>query len=159
MSKNTTHFDGFTITEGQLISDRVQRIVMAIKDYEPEIDVEWIPDRQAADENRPQFKIVHRPPDGQEFTLFYVKNEEEFDERVLLRIIQNDQRHSQVTLTEYEAWEQTQKLVEKQVFLDAMDEANDIAKHILQSPLNTYRVNKDFVIKDGIPFNAARLKD
>lgn len=155
-----THFDGYTITEGQLVSDRVQRIVMAIMDYSPELRVDWIPDRQAQAENRPQFKIVHAPPSGEEFILFFVKNEEEFDERVLLRIIQNDQGATgQQTLSEFEAAEATKKLIEKQVYLDAMEEAEDIAAHILKTHKNTYVVNKDLVIKDGIPFNAAKLKD
>ncbi len=155
-----THFDGYTITEGQLISDRVQRIVMAITDYSPELRVDWIPDRQAKAENLPQFKIVHAPPDGQEFILFFVKSEEEFDERVLLRIIENDQGATgQQTWTEFEAAEKAKQLIEKQVYLDAMEEAEDIAKHILKTPLNTYKVNDDLIIKDGIPFNVAHRKD
>lgn len=155
----TTRFNGYTITGGQLVSERVQRIVMAIQEYEPEIEVQWIPDRQADAEGTPQFKIVHHQPDGHDFILFHVKNEEEFDERVLLRIIQNDQRNTQVTLSEFEAWEQAQKLIEKQVYLDMMEEAADITAHALATHKNTYKVNNDLTIKEGIPFNANRLAD
>ncbi len=156
----TTRFNGYTIEGGQLISDRVQRIVTAIHEYgEGEIEVQWIPDRQSAAEGLPQFKIVHHQPDGFDFTLMHVKNEEEFDERVLMRIIQNDQRNGQVSMDEYEAWEKTQKLIERQVYLDMMEEARDVAAHVFESPLNTYKVNKDMTIKEGVPFNANKLND
>ena len=152
-----TRFDGYTISGGQLISDRVQRIVMAIQEYEPEIEVQWIPDRQAIAEGVPQFKIVHHQPDGHDFILFHVKNEDEFDERVLLRIIENDQRNGKVTYDEYSAWEKTKQLIEKQVYLDALEEAEDIAAHILATHKNTYKVNDNLIIKEGIPFNAAKF--
>jgi hypothetical protein len=160
MSKdNITRFNGYTIAEGQLISDRVQRIVMAIKEYEPEIEVQWIPDRQAKEEGTPQFKVVHHQADGFDFTLFHVKSEEEFDETVLLRIIENDQRNGQVSLSAYEAWEQTKKLMERQIYLDHMEQAQDMAAHILATHKNTYKVNNDLTIKEGIPFNANKLND
>src|SRR6478609_3906777 len=153
-----TKFGGYSIQGGQLISDRVQRIVQAINDYEPELEVQWIPDRQATEQNVAQFKIVHHQPDGHTFTLFHVKNEEEFDERILLRIIQNDQRRGKQNLSEYEAWEQTQKLVNKQLYLDQMEEATDIAAKIFASHKNTYKVNENLTVKEGIPFNANRLE-
>lgn len=155
----TTRFNGYTITEGQLISDRVQRIVMAIAEYEPEIEVQWIPDRQSKEEKVPQFKIVHHQADGHDFTLFHVQDEESFDETVLHRIIVNDQRNGQVTLTEYEAWEKTQKYIEQQVYRDMMEEAQDIAAHVFATHLNDYKVSDDLSIKDGVPFNANKLKD
>jgi hypothetical protein len=156
----TTRFNGYSIAQGQLVSDRVQRIVMAIHEYfDGEVQVRWIPDRQARDTNTPQFKIVHVQPGKPEFILFHVVNEEEFDERVLLKLIQNDQRNGQVTLSEYEAWEKTQKAIEQQVYLDMMEEAEDMAAHILATHKNTYKVNDDLTIKEGIPFNASRLKD
>ncbi len=153
----TTRINGYSITEGQLVSDRVQRIVAAIQEYEPEIEVQWIPDRQAASEGKPQFKIVHHQPDGFDFTLFHVKNEEDFDETVLLRIVENDQRRGEVSLDKYEAWEKTKKLIERQVYYDQMEQAQDIAAHVLATNKNTYTVSKDLTIKEGIPFNANKL--
>lgn len=154
-----TRFGGYTIQDGQLVSDRVQRIIEAIRDYDPSLDVVWIPDRQARAEGIPQFKVIHHQDDGFDFILFHVKDEEEFDERVLLRIIQNDQRKNPVTLSEFEAWEQTKKLMERQLYLDALEEVTDIAAKVFASHKNTYKVNDEVTVKDGIPFNANRLRD
>lgn len=141
------------VIDGQFVNADVERVVLAIKDYEPEIEVQWLP-VGARDENQPAFKIVHNDPRNGPFTLMYVKDESEFDMRVLKRIIANDQRNGKVTLSEFEAWEEANKLIEKQKYLDQLEEANDIAAHVLRSPLNNYKVNEDLVIKDGIPFNA-----
>src|SRR6478735_7051539 len=154
-----TSFDGYTIQDGQLVSERVQRIIMAIYDYSPELEVIWIPDRQAKEQNVPQFKIVHRQPDGHDFVLFHVEDEEKFDETILQRIIVNDQRNGTTDINEYEAWERTQKLVGKQVWLDKLEEAADISKHIINSPLHDYKVDKDLRIVEGIPFNANKIRD
>jgi hypothetical protein len=145
------------------VSEKIERIVLAIKDYEPNLEVKWLPpearrDRQT-DTILPAFEIVYHAPDGQSQTLFYVKDETEFDERVLHRIIVNDQRNGKVNWSEFTAWEETQKRIGKQAYLDMMEEAEDLAEHILRTHLNTYKVTPNLIIKEGIPFNAAHLKD
>lgn len=152
--------NGHIMVDGRLVSAKHERLVLAIKDYEPELDVMWIPPEKRS-EGEAAFAIIHSAPGNKPYILFYVLTDEEFDERVLQRIIYNDQRRSgEQQYTELEAWEIAQKAVQKQEWLDRMEEANDIAAHILRTPLNTYKVNDNLVIKEGIPFNAAKfLKD
>src|SRR5690349_11077360 len=151
--------NGHLMIDGRLVSARIERIVLAIKDYEPELEVTWIPPQKRS-EGEAAFAIIHNAPGNAPYILFYIQTEEEFDERVLYRIIANDQRNGEHTYSELEAAEMTQKLVQEQEWLDRMEEANDIAAHILRTPLNTYKVNDNFIVKDGIPFNAAKfLKD
>lgn len=150
-----TSFDGYTIQGGQLISDRVHRIVAAIHERYPELEVRWIPDRQAVAENQNQFRIIYKDPEGGEHFIHGVKNEEEFDERVLKWLIQNDGRHNNVTLQDYEAWEEAKNLVEKQVWLDQLDEMEALTASIIKSNKDTYKVNKDLVIKENVLGNQA----
>ncbi len=149
--------NGHLMIDGQLVSAKAERVVLAIKDYCDEIEVKWIPTGQRKP-NEPAYAIVHDAPGNAPYVMFYVQNDEDFDERVLHRIIANDQRNGKALLSELEAWETAQKLVHKQVELDRMEEANDIAAHILKTKLNTYKVNENLIIKDGIPFNAAKFK-
>lgn len=151
---------GHIVVEGVFVNADVHRVVQAIKDYEPELDVRWIPPAQRT-EQEPAFAIIHDAPGNKPYVLFYVQSEAEFDMRVLQRIIYNDQRQTgQQQYSELEALETAQKLIQQQEWQDRMEEANDIAAHILRTPLNTYKVNDNFIIKDGIPFNAAKfLKD
>lgn len=142
------------MVDGQFVSAKAERIVLAIKDYEPELEVKWIPPGRR-EEGDAAYAIVHNPPGGKPYIMFYVQTDDEFDERVLYRIIYNDQRKMGTQqYSEVEAWEETQKRLAKQEELDRLEEAADIAYHVFKSPLNTYRVNKDLVIKDGVPFNA-----
>lgn len=145
--------NAYSMEGGYLVSDKVSRVVAAIRDYEPELDVQWVPPA-ARREGQAAFAIIHRPLGSDEYVLFYVKTEEEFDERVLHKIIANDQRKGEHTWNDFTAAEKTRELVGKQKALDAMDQANDIAYHVLKTKKSTYRVNDKLLIKDGIPFNA-----
>ncbi len=155
--------DRMIVVDGRMVSEKIQRICLAIQDYEPRLEVKWLPPEarrdKANDTMLPAFEIVYHRPDGLDETLFYVKDEGDFDERVLHRIIINDQRNGQVTWNELSAWEEAQKRIAKQAQLDAMEEAQDIAEHVLRTHLNTYKIDDEVTIKDGIPFNANFLKD
>lgn len=144
----------YSIIDGQLVSDKIERVVLAIKEYEPRIEVRWLPDR-GRHPNQPAFKIIYHDDDGDEFILFHVMTEEEFDARVLQRIMANDQRNGQHTLNEFEAWEQAQQAVARQQQLDEFEATADIVAHVLKSSKNTYKINDNLIIKEGIPFNAA----
>jgi hypothetical protein len=77
-----------------------------------------------------------------------VRRDEDFDIRVLQRLIVNDQsNNSAPSIQEYEAWEEAQRLVQKQKHLDELEEAHDMAAHVFKSPLNKYDLGK--VGKDG----------
>lgn len=158
-----TDTDRMIVVDGRFVSEKIHRIVQAIKDYEPNIDVQWLaPDQRydkVNDVTLPAFQVIYNRPDGLTETLFYVKDEGDFNERVLQRIIYNDQRNVDVKWSELTAWEEAQKRIAKQAKIDEMEEAQDIAEHILKTHLNTYTVTPGLVVKEGIPFNAAHLKD
>ncbi len=134
------------MVDGQFVSAAIERVVLAIKEYEPTLEVKWIPPAQRT-EGMAAFAIIHDAPGNKPYVLFYVPTEEEFDERVLKKIIANDQRINPQGFSELEAWEQTHKLIERQKYLDKIEEANDIAAHVLRSPLHEYKVTKNHKIR------------
>jgi hypothetical protein len=144
------------------VNAKVHSIVQAIQTYSEDIEVQWLPYEMRTREDGtklPAFKIVYHDPNAPiPFVLFHVMDESEFDERVLMRIMQNDQRNSEVTMSDFEAFEAAQRRIEHQKWLDGLEEAEDLVKHIIATKLNTYKVNDDLIIKDGIPFNAAHMK-
>ena len=140
------------------VSQRIVQLVEAIRDYSSELDVEWVPPR-ARRPGQAAFAIKHTPTNGNPpYVIKYVNSEEEFDERILMAIIQGDQRVNGAKISDFEAWEQAQSRLKKQKKLDEMEEAHDVALHVFKSPLNSYRVNKELLIKEGIPFNAHRSR-
>lgn len=151
---------GAEIIDGQFVSQKVRQVVDAIREYSPEISVAWIPPN-AREEGQAAYRLIHSPMGREPYIMMTVRRDEDMTPEVLKRIIASDQRNGTVSLSEYEAWEEAQRRVAKQAQLDAMEEANDIAYHVFRTHKNTYKVNDDLIIKDGIPFNAApkRRKD
>lgn len=125
--------------DGRLVSAKVERIVQAIQDYEPELEVQWIPP-EAREQGQAAFAIIHRPVGKPAYVCFYVKDEDEFDERVLAKIIYNDQRNGARQMSELEAAEKTWKLLEHQKWLDELEQANDVARFAFRTKLNKFTV-------------------
>lgn len=150
--------NGMDIRGGHLFSQKIAQVVDAIREYSPELDVKWIPPGERT-EGQAAFQIWHTPVGQPPYCFMHVKTEEEFDTRVLMRIIHGDQRNGEITMSEVEAAEMAAKRVAFQKWQDERDEAIDVMYHILKTPLNTYKVNDDLIIKEGIPGNAAKLKD
>lgn len=150
----TELINGYEYRDGRLVSAKVSRIVEAIKDYEPNLDVQWIPP-EARQGNQSAFVITYSPVGGRPYALFHVKTEEEFDERVLRKIIANDQRNGQVKVSDFEAWERSRELVARQEWRDQVEQMNELAASILKSNKSKYKVNDNLVISADSPVNVA----
>lgn len=74
---------------GMFINAKISRVVELIREYDPRLDVMWIPPNQRGADD-PAFAIVERLGDGRTVVAFYVQSEQEFDERVLERILLGD---------------------------------------------------------------------
>lgn len=147
--------NGMDLRDGRLVSQRVAQVIDAIREYSPEIDVKWLPP-EARQPNQAAFQIWHNPPGQSPYCFMHVKTEDEMNASVLQRIIAGDQRNGKITYSELEAAEEAAKRVAFQKWQDERDEAIDVMQHILKTPLNTYKVSDDLIIKEGIPFNVAK---
>lgn len=137
----------YEVVDGHFISQRVSQLVRALKEYCPEIEVQYLPvgartDGQAA------FKIMHCPPGQEPYCITTVKTEDDFDERLLKKLIAGDQRNGKVLMSDFEAWEKAQKLAENQVHADAMEEANELALALIRTNKSNYIINKDMKLTD-----------
>jgi hypothetical protein len=129
----------YAVIEGQFVNNKVANIATALAEYEPELEVEHYPENEKSD-NLPSYGIVHNSASMGRYVLFYVMKEEDMDERVIARVIANDQRKSQSTLSDLESWEKAQAMLKKQEYMDKMEEAADILRFGLKTHLNTYTV-------------------
>lgn len=78
--------------DGSWVSERISRVVDLIREYDPRLDVRWIPPA-AREPGDAAFAIIELTPEGPR-TAFLVQTEEEFDERVLARIYGADSKNS-----------------------------------------------------------------
>lgn len=134
--------------EGRLVSERVSSVVQAIREYSPELDVEWCPP-ESRTPGQSAFKIIHRPVGSPPYVIFHVKTEEEFTSNILRKIIMGDQRNGEVLMSDFEAAEEASRRVAHQRWLDEMEEAHDLARSLIRSNKDTYKVNKNLIFKEG----------
>lgn len=142
------------MVDGGMVSAEAKRVIMAIREYEPTLDVRWIPPA-ARKEGDAAYAIIHDAPGNSPYIMFYVKNDEDMNMSVLSKIIYNDQRNGEDQWSDETALAEANKRMDHQIFLDHVEEMNDIAQHVLRSPLNDYKVNEDLRIKSGVPYNVA----
>jgi len=136
--------------DGQFVSQRVAQVVQAIKEYAPEIEVQWVPLAQRTPDVA-AFRLVHHPHGGEPYTIFHVKSEDEFDARVLKRLMMGDQRNGALNIGEIEASEAAAAAVAKQRWMDEMGEANEMAAAVLRSNKETYKINDNLIIHQSKP--------
>ena len=146
--------DGLVAVEGRMVSANAERFALALREYDPGLELQWIPPETHARPGQPEFRVVFNSPTGP-YTLFFLYNEGELNAQSLLRVMANDNRNGAPTLSEYELWEQAQDRIAHQEYLDRMEEMIDVTKHVLQSRKHTYVVDPNLVFKSGVPHNAA----
>lgn len=126
--------------DGHWISERVSRIVEIIKDYDPNIDVQWIPSEERLSRD-PEFRLVTLDNLGKPYIMFFVDNEEKFNESVLARIFQSDQGANPLKLNAIEAHNAAIKAVKMKEKMDELQEAHALARSIWKSPKSKYKHN------------------
>lgn len=156
---NNTRSNGYVFVDGtNLVSVEIQNTIQALHDYDQHIHVQWIPPG-ARSQGQAAFKITHEEPGKPPYVIMHVKEDEDMNPTLLKKIIAGDARWGNDAMKDVRAAEIAADLMKKQAWDDHLAEQEDLVKSIINSRLNTYRVNKDLVIKEGIPFNALRIKD
>lgn len=144
----------YVIVDNNFVLRTAVQTVKAIKEYEPDIDVQYLP-VGARKEGQAAYRVVHRPLGQMPYVMFTVRRDEDMTPDVLQKIMVNDQRNNELKMSDLEFHEAAVAAAERQAYLDRMEEANDIAYHVFKTKKNDYKVSKDLRIKDGIPFNVA----
>jgi hypothetical protein len=81
--------------DGHFINAKVSRIVELIREYDPRLDVKWVPPDHRGPTD-PAFAITERLGDGREVVAFYIDSEDSFDENVLARVYEGDNSKNDV---------------------------------------------------------------
>lgn len=127
--------------DGSFVSERVSRIVELIREYDPNLDVRWIPSR-ARKMGEAAFAIVEHCSDGQTRTAFLVQTEDEFDERVLARIYNGDTRKQGDVRLRLESMQKAVREVERKKFEESLEEAADYSVSMIRNPKHRVQLGK-----------------
>jgi len=131
---------GIPMEDGSFVSAKAVRVVEIIRDYDPGLDVEWIP-RQHRLEGDAAIRIVDTRQQGLARVVRSFRDEEEFTRRdgadVLERLFLADGTKNDVQ-ARLEAGNAAAKALELKANLDRRAEGLDLLKHALKSPLHRY---------------------
>jgi hypothetical protein len=138
--------DRVVFIDGKFVSERISQVVQAINEYDDRIEVQYVPESERADW-QDAFRLIYNSPNGPQ-PMFNVKTEQEFDTRVLAKIIANDQQNNPLSNKDLDAYDEAQRRIMDQAWQDKMEEAHDKARFILRTPLHTINMGGGHIIRD-----------
>lgn len=130
----------FDAQSGRIVNANHQRIAEIIHDYNPDLELAWIPPENRTAEDSLPFAVIHNQMDGQRYVVFYL-SEADLDHRVLARIFSSDMRKNdpKAVINEIEMNEAAERILDSKKSEEAHQERLEFGKALLTSPKHTYR--------------------
>jgi hypothetical protein len=119
------------------ITDTHRRIQELLKEYDPYLELMWIPPESRGSLDTKPWAVVHRPPNADPYYVFYA---DACDERILARILRADNAKRNV-LSEVEAANLAREAMIMKEHKEARMEDHHMAASILRSPKFHYKHN------------------
>lgn len=127
---------GFTVVDGQWVSEKFERLASLLQDYDPNLELRWIPPAVRTREDKEPFVIF----DLRSNTPVLFAKEQDEPHQILARLWGIDNKHTNV-LDKIEIEERAKKALEMKAWMDAKEEAAELAYFFKQSPLHTIKHN------------------
>lgn len=127
---------GFVVADGQWVSEKFERLASLIQDYDPNLQLMWIPPDKRTREDKEPFVVMDTRINQ---IVLYAKEQDE-PHLILARLWGIDNKHHDV-LDKLEIQERAKKALEMKEWMDAKEEAADLAYFFKQSPLHTIKHN------------------
>ena len=148
---------GVQMDDGSFVSAKAVRLVEIVRDYDPGLDVEWIP-REHRIEGDDAIRIIDTRGHGFARMVMSFRDEEEFTAQdgtlTLQRLFLADGRKGDV-MSRLDAQNAAAKIVAAKKALEEREEGRDLLEHALRTPLNRYRYRTPagelMEIRDGQP--------
>lgn len=127
----------FPANDGSWISEKQRRVNEIIQDYDPKLQLQWIPPGRRNDEDHP-FRVVCFPQNGRPYL---VCTSLEADERLLATIFQADaKRRGKNLLTWLDDYNNAKAIYNAKVNHERLQEAHEIAQAVIRNNKSSYKV-------------------
>lgn len=127
----------FPTNDGTWISSNQQRIAEIIKDYDPNLELQWIPPGERSRTDY-AFRVVDFRPGCAPYAILFA---EEADERLLARLFAADNTRNGGTLNYLEAHNAALEAMRLKESMDSIAEATEMAASIARSKKIHYKHN------------------
>jgi hypothetical protein len=128
------------LTDQGALSQKHERVAQIIKDYDPNLELAYIPKQERTAFDAYPFAVVHVNPDnGYRYVVMTCK-EDEVDERLLAKLFMANVDNNDV-IGRLEAEDAARRLMEFKTKMEIMEEKKDFRDSVLKSRKHWYRHN------------------
>lgn len=124
---------------GSFISSKLQRLAEIIQDYDPSLELRWIPPNMRTSEDSKPYVIIHNLGNGRSYSVMHFDDLTE-PEQVLARIFEGDNRQGNV-LASVEANNAAIEAFRLKERMDQAEEAKDMTAFLLDPARSNNYVN------------------
>lgn len=122
---------------GQFVSQKQVRINEILQDYDPSLQLQWIPPDKRSEKDL-AFRVVCMPPGRAPYAVCFA---EEADERLLANVFHADQqRNGRSGLTWLENYERALELTKAKEAFEQRQEDHEIAQALLRNDKSHFRI-------------------
>lgn len=130
----------FPNENGHFVSAKQQRTAEILKDYDPKLQLQWIPPGSRNEKDEP-FRVVCFPDNGHPYLVCTAM---EADERLLANVFAADQaKHGQLTLTWLDNYNSAKEIYNAKINHERRQERREIAAAAIRNNKSHYRVRND----------------
>ena len=126
-----TFGSGFTVVENRVVDAETERIASVIKDYDPNLELAWIPPENREPEDIYPFAVLANNADGTQSVVFRLKDDE-IDHRIIARLWEADNKNGNV-LDRIEASENARRLVDMKRQMDEIEERHELGEWMIKA--------------------------
>lgn len=119
---------------GCFISSKFQRLAEILQDYDPDLEMRWIPPSARSSEDSRPYCIVHSPTGLKPYVVMYF-TEQDNPELILAKIFEGDGKHSSIE-RKIVAQENAHKAFVQKEWLERQEEMADKFHYLLQRAPN-----------------------
>lgn len=139
------------------ISSKLERLAEILKDYDPDLELRWVPRNNRTAADKLPYVIIHSPIGRQPYPVCYFDDKAN-PEDILARIFAGDNKQGSV-LKNVEAQEAARKAFQLKAAMDAAEEAKDMTAFLLDPARSKNYVNwKDRVTGEKVKLNEFRRR-
>ena len=123
----------FDPNSGRVLSAEASRIAQVIRDYEPTLELAWIPPENRELNEQYPYAVIHRPENAPPYVVMRIR-ETELDHRIIAKLWSADGKNGNV-LSNIEAEEAARRAIELLKKEEEMEEAREKAAWMVKAPV------------------------
>lgn len=144
MSDRVLNGNWYFPVDGTFVSQKQIRINEVLQDYDPNLQLQWIPPDKRSKKDL-AFRVVHFVPGRAPYAICFA---EEADERLLARVFEADQTNSPNKLSFIENYNNALELVRAKEDMEERQELHEMAAAVLRNNKSSYTIKMNGEVID-----------